>query len=67
MKKRFILEVEEGVVPNCELCPFVTDGRWCCEYGFEDDGLLNCNKYDLTTMTIKEEQYEDVELKLVEK
>lgn len=55
MKKRFILEVEEGVVPNCELCPFVTDGRWCCEYGFEDDGLLNCNKYDLTTMTIKEE------------
>lgn len=55
MKKRFILEVEEGVVPHCELCPFVIDGKLCQEYGIEDEGLLNCNKYDLTTLTIMEE------------
>lgn len=54
-KKRFILEVDEGVVPSCEICPFAADGKLCHEYGIDDDGLLNCNKYDLTTLTIMEE------------
>lgn len=29
------------------------DGMLCESYGVEDDGLLNCNKYDLATMKIK--------------
>ena len=53
MKKRFILEVEEGIIPNCEICPFAVDGRLCDKYG--SDGLLDCNKYDLNTLTIREE------------
>lgn len=52
--KKFIIEVEEGCVPSCEICPFAVNGMLCESYGINDDGLLNCNKYNLATMKIKE-------------
>ena len=54
--KRFIIEVEEGEVPSCGICPFGVHSGMCYKYGYDDNGLLNCNKYDLTTLIIKEER-----------
>lgn len=44
--KKFIIEVEEGET-QCEDCPF--DGCKC-----KTDLIPDCNKYDLSMMTIKE-------------
>ena len=46
--KKFIIEVEEGRV-ECENCPF--DG---CRCGGELSSVLDCDKYNLATMKIKE-------------
>lgn len=51
--KKFIIEVDEGRV-ECENCPF--DG---CKCGRELLSALDCNKYNLATMTITEYENKD--------
>ena len=46
--KKFLIEVEEGIV-ECENCPF--DG---CKCSHEPINTFDCNKYNLATMKIKE-------------
>ena len=47
--KKFIVEVEEGDTLNCESCPLFC--KYCAE---ERLSLLQCTKYNLATMKIKE-------------
>lgn len=50
MAKRFLLEVEEGTT-KCIDCPF--DEYRCFELGYID-AEMDCGKYNLATMKIKE-------------
>ena len=52
--KKFIIEVKEGSV-ECENCPF--DGCKCVRGPLD---TLDCNKYNLATMKIKE--YEETKI-----
>lgn len=52
--KRFIVEVEEGCT-FCDDCPIRIRFNIHCFMSKIEGGLsLNCNKYNLTTMKIKE-------------
>lgn len=47
--KKFIIEVEEGVTRDCEICPleYIKCTRSCFDY-------LDCTVVNLATMKIKE-------------
>lgn len=48
--KRFIIEVEEGMIDGCDICPFQTALLEACK----NPPKLSCYNYDLSTMKIQE-------------
>ena len=60
--KKFIIEVEEGRT-SCFLCPFECGSMLtinCPQKAFSDVLKIDCNKYNLATMKIKE--YEETKI-----
>lgn len=52
--KKFIIEVKEGITPDCGDCMVGENSGICDKYCACKNGLLDCMKYNLNTMEIKE-------------